>query len=260
MQTNDKAIEFKKLHSSNDPLVLINVWDSASAAVIQQSGAKALATSSASLAWANGYPDGSKIPEATLLHAIKNIIRVCKVPLTVDIEDGYSDTPKDVASFVAKLVKLGVAGINIEDGRRSPELLASKISGIRNLFDTDTLFINARTDVYLQELVSPNNMMNETLVRSEAYIASGADGVFVPGAVMATDIVTMSASIQAPLNVMIPNDCAILREMLGTGASRISLGPAPFIDAYSKLTEIAASLQKTENGNKLSYDSLNELF
>lgn len=252
--------DFRNLHLNSQPLILINIWDAASAAIVQKSGATALATSSASLAWTNGYPDGSNMPIDLLLSSVRSILRVSKVPLTVDIEDGYSDSPGDVAKLVSELVKLGISGINIEDGRNSPDLLVEKISSIRRLVDVEALFINARTDVYLQQLVAPTKMLDETIVRLKRYIAAGADGAFVPAVTLVTDVSTLSSSIQAPLNIMIPNDTEKLEEITKAGANRISLGPASFIDAYSKLPRIVETLLKTDNRIQLSYDSLNNMF
>lgn len=87
-------------------------------------------------------------------HATK-ITRVIHIPLSVDIEGGYSENPVEVGENIKVLLDAGVVGINIEDGEGSPDLLEAKIENIRrcaNNLDID-LFINARTDVYLQELV-----------------------------------------------------------------------------------------------------------
>ena len=84
--TNQQFRLFKNLHKQFKPLILLNSWDAASSVMLQQIGVKAIATSSASLAWANGYADGSHLPLNTHLAAIKQILRVIDIPLTVDIE------------------------------------------------------------------------------------------------------------------------------------------------------------------------------
>ena len=252
--------KFRDLHSENQALVLINIWDPASAAIIQKSGSPALATSSASLAWANGYSDGCALPKEVLLNSISQILRVCKVPLTVDIENGYSDSPNEVAKLASDLTELGVAGINVEDGCDAPELFAEKISAIRNLVDVKQLFINARTDVYLQELVEPEKRLNETIVRLEKYVEAGADGVFVPGMNDTADISAVSSSIEAPLNIMISSDSQNVKDLTESGATRISLGPSTFISAYSVLPKISRRLFDGINENVLTYDSMNALF
>ncbi len=256
-----KTEQFRNLHSNNAPLFLINIWDAASASIVQASGSTALATSSASLAWANGYADGNALPRAVLLRAIDSIVRISKVPLTVDIENGYSDSPDDVAELVLQLAELGVAGVNIEDGCDSAELLVKKISAIRSQLGMDSIFINARTDVYLQDLVAQEKQLNESIERLNKYIACGADGVFVPAMTSASEIASVSSMVAAPLNIMAPGGSGNLEELINAGAHRISLGPTPFIDAYSTLLKTSTSLQKTTSRNHaLTYDALNEMF
>ena len=87
----DKAQQFAALHAGPDILVLPNAWDAASAAVMEDAGAKAVATSSAAVAWAHGYPDGDLLPLPNLLSTISTVARVVKVPVTADIEGGYTD-------------------------------------------------------------------------------------------------------------------------------------------------------------------------
>ncbi|WP_267960091.1 isocitrate lyase/phosphoenolpyruvate mutase family protein [Shewanella sp. AS16] len=145
---------FTLLHSHRVPLLLPNAWDAASAALLQMAGAPAIATSSAALAWSLGYADGGALPRAALLHAVEGIMRVSKVPVSVDIEDGYSHEPRAVAALVADLLALGVVGINLEDGCRPPALLVDKIGAIRASASSREVFINARTDVYLRDLAA----------------------------------------------------------------------------------------------------------
>ena len=253
--------QFRELHSNKQALVLINVWDAASAAIAQAVGSVALATSSASLAWANGYADGNTLPHNVLLSAISHILRVSKVPLTVDVEGGYSDSPQAVADLVGRLVELGVAGVNIEDGSNSPDLLIEKITAIRNHLEMESVFINARTDVYLQGLVAAEKCLDESIERLNKYIASGADGVFVPALTSLTDITTISSSVQAPLNIMVSSDTANLQQLINAGARRISVGPATFIEAYSTLPKVARKLLDCDKRlDNLTYDVLNEMF
>lgn len=256
----DKATKFRRLHCKNQPLILINIWDSASAAIVQKSGSSALATSSAAIAWANGYSDGSALPQSVMTNALERIIRTCRVPLTVDVEGGYSNCPYEVAKFVSSLVELGVAGINIEDGDSAPSLLIEKILAIRSNHQTEDLFINARTDVYLQQLVTPKKRLNETITRLQTYTSNGADGVFVPGLSVPHDIATILSSNLAPLNVMASPDSDNLKELIDSGVSRVSLGPATFIDAYSTLAKTSEGLMESSNTCTVTYDALNNLF
>lgn len=144
------AEEFHRLHVPGKPLLLANAWDAGSARLIESCGAAAIATTSAGLAWAHGYPDGDQLPPGLLSAAVAEIARVVSVPLSVDAEGGYSDDPKAVGEIVRAIVDAGGIGINIGDGLASPDLLVAKIAAARTAADTAgvNLFINARTDVY----------------------------------------------------------------------------------------------------------------
>src|SRR5580704_3673841 len=143
---------FRSLHQGPDVLLLPNAWDAITARLIESLGAKAIATTSAGLAWSRGYPDGNALPEDQLIAATRDIARVIRVPLTVDIEAGYSDDPRAVARLVARVMAAGAVGVNIEDGAGSPDLLCTKIAAIRESAAHlgVELFINARTDIYLR--------------------------------------------------------------------------------------------------------------
>ncbi len=247
---------FKNLHKNDRPLILLNCWDAASALVLQQLGVKALATSSASMAWANGYADGSKLPFSVLLDAVSKIMRVIDVPLTVDIEDGYSQCAEQVATYVAELSALGVCGINIEDGDQSPDLLIKKIRAIRSISANRNVFINARTDVYLRQLVPKQSCLVESVQRLENYQAAGADGAFVPGIAVVHEVTEISNQLNLPLNMMLSNFDEPMSEYSNVGVSRISFGPATFLNAFNQLAEVSAQVLGVKSPD-ITYDSIN---
>src|ERR1700679_1669428 len=156
---------FRALHAPGHILVLPNAWDAASARAGEDAGAEAIATSSAAVAWSHGYPDGELIPAATLVTMVREIIRVVKLPVSVDSEAGYSHDPAKVADFVGALIDAGAAGINLEDGSASPDLLAAKITAIKKAAKARgaDIFINARADVYLRNLVADDAKLAETI-------------------------------------------------------------------------------------------------
>src|SRR5258708_28943685 len=143
---------FRKLHEGPEILLLPNAWDAGSARLIESLGAKAIATTSAGLAWSRGYPDGDTLPVEQLLATVNEIIRVIRVPLTVDIEGGYSDDPVAVGELTRRVIDAGAVGINIEDGAGPPNLLCRKIGVVRpSAVSANVHFvINALTDVYLR--------------------------------------------------------------------------------------------------------------
>jgi 2-methylisocitrate lyase-like PEP mutase family enzyme len=129
----DRAAEFRALHVPGRCLLLANCWDAASARVIESCGASALATTSAGVAWAHGYPDGDALPASLLAKTVGAIVRVLSVPLSVDVEGGYSTDPAAVADIVAAVIDAGAVGINIEDGTAPPDLLCRKIEAVKRV-------------------------------------------------------------------------------------------------------------------------------
>lgn len=234
MNHSDKKNSFRHLHCKTLPLVLTNIWDAASAKIVETSGAKALATSSASLARSLGYSDGYQLPEADLIDAIKRIQRVIELPLSADIENGFSGNAKDVVTFVVQLVDLGVVGINIEDGTAAPELLAEKIAAIKAKHKD--LFINARCDVLLAGLTPEAQKTEETLKRLRLYKSAGANGVFIQGLTDTTVAKQIQHELSLPANLMAEDDAQI-NEFTHAGIERISIGPGSF---YKGLSEFAA--------------------
>jgi 2-methylisocitrate lyase-like PEP mutase family enzyme len=231
------ASTFRQLHDNASPLRLPNAWDAGSARLIESLGAPAIATTSAGFAWALGYPDGRVLPFDEVVAAVRRIVRVLNVPLSVDVENGYSDDPKRVADHVMQLVDLGIAGINIEDGPDAAALLASKIEAIKNAVAKSgaDLFVNARSDVFLASLVESSKQPDEAIARGKLYASAGADGLFLPALARPADIETIVAATRLPLNVMaIPGlaDAATLGKLgvrrlsAGSGIAQVLLGKA----------------------------------
>ena len=195
---------FRALHLNKTPLRLPNAWDAGSARLIESLGAAAIATTSAGMAWSLGYRDGRVTPPDEVIAAASRIVRVLKVPLSIDIENGYSDDPKKVVDTVMRLVDLGIAGINIEDGTDTPTTLARKIEAIKiGLSKADkNLFVNARCDVFLASLVEKPQVVDESVSRGSLYASAGADGLFLPGIQQPQHIKAVTSQLSLPLNAM----------------------------------------------------------
>ena len=230
---------FHALHAGPDILVLPNAWDATSAALMADAGAEAVATSSAAVAWAHGYPDGDLLPTDRLLATISEIARVITVPLTADIEGGYSDDLEALGRTVAGVIEAGAVGINLEDGARDPELHARKVQAARQAADRAgvKLFINARVDVYLHRLAEGEGAVSETLRRAELYRAAGADGIFVPGPAEPELIGRLAAGIALPMNVMSRGGVPPAGELRKLGVRRLSSATAMFRAAYAPLMQ-----------------------
>jgi 2-methylisocitrate lyase-like PEP mutase family enzyme len=224
----EQSRTFRALHEPGNPLLLANAWDAGTAALVQSAGARAIATTSAGLAWSHGHPDGNALPPRVLAAAVAEIARVLAVPLTVDVEGGYADDPRAVGEHVAAVVDAGAVGVNLEDGAESPDLLCAKIQAAKTAAATAgvDLFVNARTDVYLRGLVPADRAEAETIARAARYRAAGCDGIFVPYLAEPAAIGRIAAAVAAPLNVMVVPALPPVGELRGLGVARVSAGSA----------------------------------
>jgi 2-methylisocitrate lyase-like PEP mutase family enzyme len=216
---------FRRLHTEG-LLLLANAWDAGSARLTESLGAKAVATTSAGVAWSHGYADGNHLPVRLLAATVAEMARVIRVPLTVDMEGGYSDDPATVGATVVTVLEAGAVGINLEDGTGTPDLFCAKLEHVKRAaarLGVD-VFVNARTDVYLQGLAPKERRVEETLARAERYRAAGADGLFVPAMVDAADIRAVASGAGLPLNVMARPGLPSPSELQAMGVRRLSAG------------------------------------
>lgn len=218
--------EFKKLHDGSKLLQLPNAWDAGSARLFESLGAPAIATTSAGVAWAAGYADGDNMPVDVAVSVAASMARVLTVPLSVDFENGYSDDAGVVAQNVLRLIGAGVAGINLEDGGGTPQLLAAKIAAIKKLAAQSgkAIFINTRTDVYLRGLAPEGERVAEVLKRAALFKEAGADGLFVPGICKVDEIKAVVAGAGLPVNVMDWPGRPSADELHKLGVRRLSAG------------------------------------
>ena len=205
-------------------LILPNAWDGGSAALMASLGARAVATSSAGVAWALGWPDGDALPVERVVQAARDVVRGAGgLPVSIDMEGGYADDPSAVAALASQLVEAGAQGINIEDGGGPPEVLAAKIAAIRAAVG-DSLFINARCDVWLRGVGEPGTRVAEAARRGALYQAAGADGLFTPGLTDAGGIAAMAAATPLPLNLLAFPGLPDAKRLEGLGVRRLSAG------------------------------------
>jgi 2-methylisocitrate lyase-like PEP mutase family enzyme len=246
--------EFRRLHSSPDLLILTNAWDAISARLLVSLGARAVATSSAAVAWSHGYPDGSALPVPLLIATLRDIARVVSLPITADIEGGYSDDPRVVGETVGTLIDVGVVGINLEDGSGPPDLLRAKIHAAREAADRTgvPIFVNARTDVFLHKITCGADALGEATTRANGYAEAGADGVFVPGVTDVRAIETLAKGIPRPLNVMARPGLPPGRDLQRVGVRRLSAAAWPARVALRAFRESAAAFLATGESDLLA--------
>lgn len=245
-------MNFRQLHQGPELLKIANVWDGASAVLVQSLGVPALATTSAGLAWALGYPDGNHLPVEEHAAAIRRIARVARVPLSADSEAGYSDDPATVAANILRFAEAGAVGINIEDGSGEPALLCRKIEAIKAAAANAgvDVFVNARCDVYLRRL-APGREVEEVLARARDYAAAGADGLFAAGVTTVADIQALVTGQPLPLNVMARPTLPSLDELQRLGVRRISAGSAISEAAWGRAKRAAAGFLAHGAGDEL---------
>ncbi len=247
------AATFHALHAGPGVLTLPNGWDAMSCRLLQEAGGKAVATSSAAVAWSLGYPDGDALPVPLLIQTLENIARVLSVPLTADIEGGYSDDPATVGETVARVIGAGAVGINLEDGGSAPDLHARKVEAARAAAVKAgvDLFINARTDVYLRGLAQGEAAVAEVLKRGKLYADAGASGLFAPVVKNPDEIAALAKGTSLPLNVMSMPGVPDAAALAALGARRLSAGTGPSRVAWSAMSKAATAWIVTGDNDAL---------
>jgi 2-methylisocitrate lyase-like PEP mutase family enzyme len=228
-----RAKSFRDMHHGPKTLVLPNAWDVASARVFEDAGVRAIATTSAGVAFSLGYPDGQKISRDEMLAAVARIAAKTQIPVTADVEAGYGDKPEDAAITAKAAVEAGAVGLNLEDGTHNPlnpltdlSLQLEKIAAVREAAKSAgvPLVLNARTDVYLREVGEPANRYSTAIQRLTAFREAGADCLFVPG-VRDPDIIgRLVRELQFPVNILAGPGSPPIPELQKLGVARVSLG------------------------------------
>lgn len=270
---SEKADALRRLHrAAGPPLVLINAWDAASAAVIASTGAPAVATTSAGVAWSLGVPDGNVIERDVAVALVARVVRVVRVPVTADIEGGLGSDAAAVGDTAMAVLEVGAVGVNLEDvapgaGDRLRDVAdqAERVAAARAAAESFGvgLFINARIDTYLRSVGDPAGRLDDTSRRAASYLGAGADGIFVPGVVDPETIRELVAAIPAPLNILVGPGAPSVGELASLGVRRISLGSSVAAAAYAVAEQAGRELAATGTyesvRTELAYGKLNDL-
>ncbi|GAA1008243.1 MULTISPECIES: isocitrate lyase/PEP mutase family protein [Streptomyces] len=245
---------FADLHHADEPLLLPNAWDHASALALAALGFPALGTTSLGVAASAGLPDGAA---ATRDHTLRLALALGSQPflLSVDAENGFSDDPDEVAEFARQLWRAGAVGINLEDGLGPAGRHAAKIAAVKSA--VPGLFVNARTDTYWLG----DGDETETLRRLDLYQQAGADGVFVPGLTEPGTIAALVKHLDVPLNVLCSPAGPTVPRLAGLGVRRISLGSLLYRRALAAAVETmtAVAAGRTPRDAAFSYEEVQEL-
>jgi len=246
-----KAEAFRAMHDRSRILVLPNAWDAMSARVIEDAGARAIATTSAGVAFSVGYPDGEAIPRDEMISAIARIARVVSVPVSADIESGFAHDARGVAETVRRVIDAGAVGINLEDQVHdgTPRLYdldvaVDRVRAAREAADSAgvPVVINARTDVYLLGIGEPESRFEHAVRRANAYRKAGADCLFIPTVSRRADIERIVPALDGPLNLITVPGISPIPELERLGVARVSAGGRLTLNAMSVLKKTVAEL------------------
>jgi 2-methylisocitrate lyase-like PEP mutase family enzyme len=243
-----RAATFARLHTDPQLLVLVNVWDVASAqAVAAAPGCQALATASASVAAAYGYPDQEQIPLDLALGQLARITAAVDLPVTADLEAGYGDP----AGTVRRAIAAGAVGANLEDRLRPHREAVAAVRAATGAIEESGIpfVLNARTDTYLMGADRhPDELLADTLDRGRAFLEAGAACVFVPGRLSAEVVAALVDGFgRGRLSVLGMPGLPSPAELQALGVARISYGPFPQRRVLAGLTELAGQLHANES-------------
>jgi len=266
------AEAFRSMHHG-EMLILPNAWDALSARVFAEAGCKAIATTSAGVAWSLGYPDGERVPWNDFLAATGRIARVLSVPLTVDFESGFSTTSAELAEHVRASICAGASGVNLEDSRDHAahgllplEIAADRISIVRDAAAKEgvPIVINARTDSYLQPAGGGVVPFADVVQRCRRYVSAGADCVYPIGLADIHLIGQLTAELRSPVNIMVRPGAPTLNELRAAGVARVSTATGPALLTAGVLMSSIVKLKETGSAehfaSPFTYPRMQKLF
>jgi 2-methylisocitrate lyase-like PEP mutase family enzyme len=267
-----KAERLRALHVPSRPLLLVNVWDVVSARIVESLGFAAIATTSAGIAWTEGFADGEQISREHMLSRVARIAAAVGVPVTADLEGGYGESIDDAVATARGAIAAGAVGLNFEDAAKGGEALldvkaqTARIAAMREAAKSAAipLVINARTDVFLAGIGDNDAWrLHEAIERSNSYLKAGADCAFVPGVTDEPTIAKLIDGICGPLNVLAGAAIPAYERLAALGVARISLGSGAMAYALAKFKDLAASVHAHDAfealAQRIPHGELNDL-
>lgn len=246
----EKAKVFSAMHKRKELFILPNAWDVGSACIFQKFGFEAIATTSAGVAHSLGLPDGEQIELSDIIYLTERIAKRVDVPITVDFERAFSEDIKEAKENVKRILLAGAIGINIEDGfadgtLSSIEYQVEKIKAIAQLKkELDLYFvINARTCTFLHNVAAEAEMLEIAVKRCNAYLAAGADCVFIPGALSNEAVLGLTSRVAGPINLLLTKTTYDTKELAALGIRRLSIGSAMARWSYGEVIKMAEKLK-----------------
>jgi 2-methylisocitrate lyase-like PEP mutase family enzyme len=248
----EKANKLFALHRGPRILVLPNAWDVASARIFEDAGFPAIATTSSGVANSLGYPDGQRISRNEMLEVVARIARSVSVPVTADMEGGYGTTPEAMEETARGVIAAGAVGLNLEDScgedlgilfaiPLQKQKIAAMIGAAKKM--GIELVLNARTDVYLENIGDPSERFDLAVERLNAYREAGAASLFAPGVKDAETIGALARAVRGPLNILGTVGTPPVRELEKLGVARVTVGGGPMRATMGLVSRIAKQLR-----------------
>lgn len=240
----EKRSAFRRLHDSGC-FIIPNPFDAGSAVMLQSLGFKALASSSAGMAWSKARPD-NKVERADVLAHLSDLVAATDIPINADFENGFADAPDGVAESVTLAVETGVAGLSIEDStgdKANPlydfDLAVKRIKAARAAIDKtgSGVLLTARSEGFF--VGRPD--LEDTAKRIKAYSDAGADVLYAPGI---KDDAQIAAIVQAadgkPVNLLTLGHS--MEQATRLGVRRVSIGGHLARAAYGEVMRVAKEM------------------
>ena len=269
----NKAERLRALHQPGNPVIFVNVWDAASARIVEELGFSAIATTSAGIAWAQGFADGECISRECMLGGVACVARAVNLPVTADLERGYGASIQDAVATAQGAIEAGAVGMNFEDWDGPHRKLfdvrsqAERIAAIRkHAADAGVpLVINARTDVFLESVGETAVWrLDEAVGRGNDYLAAGADCVFVPGVSDEHTIGALAEQVRGPINILANASSPSVSRLAKLRVARISVGSAGASYALALFRQFAKRIQNDGSfeliGARIPHAEVNALF
>lgn len=244
----EKAQSFKALHENNETFIIPNPWDAGSACLLQALGFKALATTSAGFAQALGRLDRHVSVDEKVEHC-RVLSSVTEIPITADFENGFADSPEQVAANLMSVAEAGVVGASIEDYcasgiydfNQAVERIAACAEAVSQL--AYPFILTARAENLIHDI----DDLDDTIRRLQAFEAAGADVLYAPGLRNLDQVKQLMDSVSKPVNVLSPFMPDVsLEQYAALGVRRVSIGGA--LANYAIGATLAASKQMLNSG------------
>ena len=245
----EKANRFRALHQRDGIFLIPNPWDAGSARMLEGLGFEALATSSAAFAATLGRRDGKVTRDEVLAH-IRQLVQATNLPVSADLENGFSDKPEAVAETFRLAAEAGLVGGSIEDAAHdtaqplyelghATERVAAAVAAVRSL--PFPFMLTARAHNFAR----PNPSLDDTIKRLLAYERAGADVLFAPGLPDLAAVREVCSAVHKPVNFMvgIKGKSFSVAELAGAGVKRVSFAGSLYRAAMTGLLNAAREIK-----------------